>query len=73
MKANLVVSPGSPADIAGILENDIILEINRVKLDDKTTLQNEIQKYQIGQEVTLRIFSKDKEKEVTLKLEKNNN
>jgi len=35
---DLAVIPGSPADKAGIVENDIILEVDGVKLDDKTDL-----------------------------------
>ena len=34
----LAVIPGSPADKAGIVENDIILEVDGVKLDEKNTL-----------------------------------
>ena len=63
------VVPGSPADKAGIVENDIILEVNGQKLIDKDSLPKEISKYNVGDEVTLKIFHKDKEKEVKVKLE----
>ncbi len=66
---DIAVLPGSPADKAGIVENDIILEINGVKLDSKTSLQNEIQKFDVGDKVNLKIFSKSVEKSVTVTLE----
>ena len=68
-KSELAVIPGSPADKAGIVENDIILEINNVKLDSKTSLQNEVQKYNVGDKITLIIDSKGEVRnlEVTLK------
>ncbi|MBP9758798.1 PDZ domain-containing protein, partial [Candidatus Dojkabacteria bacterium] len=68
-KDELAVIPGSPADKAGVLENDIILEVNKVKLDSKTSLQNEVQKYNVGDKITLKIDSKGEVKnvEVTLK------
>lgn len=65
----LPVIPGSPADKAGLIENDIILEVNGVRLEDKDSLPKEISKLNIGDEVTLKVLSKGKEKEVKLKLE----
>ncbi len=68
---DLAVIPGGPADGVGLVENDIILEVNGVKLDEKHPLQNEVQKYKIGEEITLKVSSKGKEREVTVNLEKN--
>ncbi len=65
---DLAVVPGGPADIAGIVENDIILEVNGKKLEDKDSLAQEISKYKVGDEVTLHILHKGKEKDVKVKL-----
>ncbi len=65
----LAVIPGSPADKAGIVENDIILEIDRVKLDDKANLASIIREKNIGQVVNLKILHKGVEKNVSVALE----
>ncbi|MFA6000078.1 MAG: trypsin-like peptidase domain-containing protein [Candidatus Paceibacterota bacterium] len=67
--SDLAVMPGSPANKAGIVENDIILEIDGVKLDDKTSLASIIRQKAVGQTVTLRVLSKGVEKEVKVVLE----
>lgn len=68
---DLAVIPGGPADVAGLMENDIILEVNGIKLDEKHPIQNEVQQYKVGDEITLKVSSKGKEKEVKVRLEKN--
>ena len=65
---DFAVVPGSPADKAGIVENDIITEINGDKIDANNSLISLIQKYQVGDEIKLKVISKGKEKEVTIKL-----
>jgi serine protease Do len=67
---DLAVIPGSAADKAGIVENDIILEVAGVKLDSSTTLQNQIQKFKVGDEVTLKILRKGSEIEIKVILQK---
>ncbi|TSC96368.1 MAG: protease [Parcubacteria group bacterium Athens1014_10] len=66
---DLAVIPGSPADKAGLLENDIILEVNGQKINEKRSLAKEISKYKPGDEIELKILSKGKEKKVKAKLE----
>ncbi len=66
---DLAVIPGSPADKAGLVENDIILEVNGVKVDEKNSLAKLIQQYNVGDEITLKIWHKGEVKEVRLKLE----
>lgn len=65
----LAVVPGSPADKAGLVENDIILEINGEKIDQNNSLLKLIQQYKVGDEIELKVLSKGKEKTVKLKLE----
>lgn len=66
---DLAVIPGSPADKAGIIENDIILEIDGEKIDTDTTLGAVIGKKRVGDEVTLKIWHKGDTKEIKLRLE----
>ncbi len=66
---DLAIVPGSPADKAGINENDIILEVDSVKLDDSVSLPNLIAKKNIGDSVKMKILHKGEEKTITVKLE----
>lgn len=66
---SFAVVPGSPADKAGIVENDIITEINGEKIDESHTLLDLVQKYQVGDEITIKFLTKGKEKEAKVKLE----
>jgi len=68
-QTDLAVMPGSPADKAGLEENDIILEIGGVKLDKKNTLAKVISQKNVGDEVTIKLLHQGKEKTVKVKLE----
>ncbi len=65
----LAVVPGSPADKAGIRENDIILEVNGDKVGENNSLIKLIQQYKVGDTVELKVLSQGKEKTVKVKLE----
>jgi len=67
--SDLAVIPGSPADKAGLVENDIILEVDGVKIDDKTSFASIIRQKKVGQVITLKILHKGAEKTVTATLE----
>ncbi|OGN29071.1 MAG: hypothetical protein A3A33_00240 [Candidatus Yanofskybacteria bacterium RIFCSPLOWO2_01_FULL_49_25] len=56
MPASKAVVPGSPADHAGIKENDIILEINGEKLTEKQELADVVEQHQVGDEITLTVL-----------------
>lgn len=66
---DLAVIPGSPADKAGIVENDIILEINGIKINDKNSLASIIAKYSVGDTITIKLLHKGDEKQIKVKLE----
>lgn len=70
---DLAIAPGSPADKAGLVENDIILEINGQKIDSDHQLSKEIGKYKPGDEITLKVLHKGKEENVKVTLGEFNN
>ncbi len=50
------VIPNSPADKAGLKAEDIITEVNGEKLTAEKTLGNVIQKYNVGDTITLKVY-----------------
>lgn len=66
---DLAVIPGSPADRAGIVENDIILEVNGQKINPENQLGDLIVKYNVGDKVTLKIWHKGETKNVQATLQ----
>jgi len=62
------VLQGSPASNAGIVENDIILEINGTRIDSNNLLQNVIQSYRIGDQVKVKILRDGSERELSVRL-----
>jgi serine protease Do len=69
-RMELAVIPGSPADKAGIEENDIILEVNGEKLGDGDDFATRIRKFAVGETITLRVYHNGDEKDVRVTLEK---
>ncbi len=65
----LAVVPGSPADKAGIVENDIILEVNGAKLNEEVSFASLIRGKNIGEVVSLKILHRGVEKTVKVTLE----
>lgn len=68
-KEDLAVMPGSPADKAGIIENDIILEVDGAKVNEEKTLSSLIRNKNVGDSISLKILHKGEEKTVNVKLE----
>lgn len=66
--ADFAVIPGSPADKAGITENDVILEINGTKIDERNGLGDLIAKNNVGDTVVLKVWHKGDIKEVSVVL-----
>ena len=65
----VAVVPSSPADKAGLAENDIILEVNGERIDANNSLITLIQQYNVGDKIDLKIMSGGKEKTVSITLE----
>jgi serine protease Do len=65
---DLAVTPGSPADIAGIVENDIILELNGEKLTEDNPLFIAIRGLGVGDTAKLKVLHKGEEKEIEVTL-----
>lgn len=63
------VLPESPADKAGLQEEDIILEVNNDRIDETNPLGKVIAKYQPGDTVELRILREKKEMTLSVILE----
>ena len=55
------IIPNSAADEAGLQENDIILELNGIKISQENTLAKLILKYRPGDGITLKILREEKE------------
>jgi serine protease Do len=66
---DLAVIPGSPADKAGIAENDIILEVDGKKINDTNPLNKVIAGMSVGDEITLKVYHKGQTKDIKIKLE----
>lgn len=65
----LAVIPGSPANKAGIVEGDIITEIDGERIDEKTSLAALIRKKKVADTINLKVYSKSQEQEVRVTLE----
>lgn len=66
---DLAVVPGSPADKAGIVENDILLEIDGIKITEENQLGDIIGAKRAGDTITLKFWRKGDTREVKVSLE----
>ncbi len=64
----LAVVPGSPADKAGLVENDIVLEADGKKISTEQSLVKILSRYKPGDTVKLKIYHKGEQKDVAVKL-----
>lgn len=70
---DLAVIPSSPADKAGLLENDIILEIDGKKIEKDNDLAKIVRNKNVGDALTLKVWSKGDTKTVKVTLEEAKN
>ncbi len=66
---DFAVIPGSPADKAGLMENDIILEADGTKIDQNHQVADVVASHRVGDEITFKVWHKGDTKEVKMKLE----
>jgi S1-C subfamily serine protease len=66
---DVAVVSGSPADKAGIIENDIILEIQDQRLSDEQSLATILSRFAPGDEVRVKVLRRSEERFLTLKLD----
>jgi serine protease Do len=62
------VTPGGPADKAGVKTGDVILQVNNKEVNDPNSLRNEIAGLAPGAEVTLSTLRDGKPRQVRVKL-----
>ena len=67
--SELAIIPGSSADKAGILENDIILEIDGIKIDKNQSFLFIIRGKNVGDTISMKVLSKGVYKTVYLVLD----
>jgi serine protease Do len=65
---DLAITPGSPADKAGLKEGDVILEVDGKKLDEETSLGSVIAKKKPGETLALKVLSSGQEKQISVTL-----
>lgn len=70
--ANFAVSPGSPADRAGLKEGDIILEVNGSRIDEDNPLPKVLKSFKPGERISVKVFSDETEKTIPLTLGETN-
>lgn len=61
---------GSPADKAGLVAGDVIVSVNGVEIDTDHSLAGLLNKYTVGDTITLKVVHQGKTKSVLIKLEK---
>ena len=69
-QTDVAVMPGSPAETAGLAENDIILEADGKQLNEGFTLADVIANHKPGDDITLKVYHQGKEQTVKVKLGK---
>ncbi len=67
-KNDTATSPGSPAEKAGIIEGDVILEVDGQVINEEHSLSAILGRYTPGETVTLKIFHGGSEKLVSVTL-----
>jgi len=65
----LAIIPGSPADKAGLKEGDIITSVGQQKIDQNNSLASLLSKYNVGDNIELKILRSGKEIIIKPKLE----
>jgi S1-C subfamily serine protease len=56
------VLPGSAADVAGVREADIILEMNNTAVGEKTVIEDIIENIPLGTKISMKVLRSGEEK-----------
>ena len=67
-QTDVSVVPGSPANKAGLVENDIILQVNGTNVDQNNSLSDLLNMHNVGDIVTLQVYDKGQVKNVQVSL-----
>jgi len=67
---DLAIVPGSPADKAGLRENDVLLSLNGKPINQDNSLSQMIAGFNPGDKIELEIYSQGQSKKVIVTLEK---
>jgi S1-C subfamily serine protease len=62
------ITAGSPAEKAGLKENDVILEIDGKKITEQNTLSKILMQYSVDAKINLKILRNDKEQTISVTL-----
>ncbi len=65
---DFAVIPGSPADKAGLVENDVILEVEGTKISADHPLTSVLDRFTAGQQIRLKVWHKGETKDLMLTL-----
>lgn len=68
-REELAIMPGSAADKAGLEENDIVLEVDGVKIEENKTLSSIVRQKNVGDVLKFKVLHKGEEKEIDVKLQ----
>lgn len=68
-RSELAVAPGSPAEKVGLVENDILLEIENQRIDEEHSLSSLIGRHAPDDEVRIKVLHAGEERIVTVKLD----
>ncbi|MCI0479777.1 trypsin-like peptidase domain-containing protein [Candidatus Uhrbacteria bacterium] len=64
--ADIAVIPGSPADLAGLKENDIVMELDGTRIDEEHTLSSLVGHYAPGDTAALRVYRSGETLDITV-------
>ena len=66
------VEQNSAADKAGLQKGDKILEVNGKEVSNSSYFKHELYKYDVGEQITIKVERNGKEKEIKITLGSNN-
>ena len=62
------ILPGSPAQDAGLQDEDVIIQVNEVNIDERNTLSTLLSQYGVGDKINLKVIRVDSELNIEVTL-----